>query len=70
MRILNIFGTRKRVILNHFENGYIIMESINDEQYKKLKDEKNAKGQCSFKSDNCCFNSSEYSFDFSNSCLT
>lgn len=53
MKILNIFGIRKRVILNHFENGYVIMEAITDEQHKKLKDEKNAKGQCSFKSDDC-----------------
>ena len=40
MRILNVFGIRKRVILNRFENAYVIMEGINDEQYKKLKDEK------------------------------
>lgn len=52
MNILNIFGIRKRVILNHFENGYVIMEAITDEQHKKLKDEKKVKGQCSFKSDN------------------
>lgn len=52
MNPLKIFGIRKRIVLNHSSDYSTIIEAITDEQYKKLKEEKQAKGQCSFKVDN------------------
>lgn len=48
MKQLNILGIRKRVFLDHSNIYSVVMQPITDEEYKKLKQEKQAKGQCSF----------------------
>lgn len=49
MKALNIFGMRKRIVLDHSKNSYTFMQAISEKELDSIKKEKQFKGQAGFK---------------------